>query len=243
MAISEENKAKLAINDRGIAFPLKLDSPPNSPSEGRKVDEVGSFNTVTSAESELVWAPKETDAATLGTPNVIGVGPISADILDSELIITIHPQTVRLSGRYGFDTFHNITYSFKVPTTNDSPQSSVVTKTGFPIVLDPNLKNLMSCAIDTRETRDANYTVDFIVEFDYSSPLDSPPNSPFTPPSTVTNSDGTYQLYVDSAEEKAYRKDRFVFNQTIRNFTGEQIGGLFRDALDAVLNSPPDSPL
>ena len=234
MAISEENKAKLAINDRGIAFPLKLDSPPNSPSEGRKVDEVGSFNTVTSAESELVWAPKETDAATLGTPNVIGVGPISADIIDSELIITIHPQTVRLSGRYGFDTFHNITYSFKVPTTNDSPQSSVVTKTGFPIVLDPNLKNLMSCAIDPRETRDVNYTVDFIVEFDYSS---------LTPPSTVTNSDGTYQLYVDSAAEKAYRKDRFVFNQTIRNFTGEQIGGLFRDALDAVLNSPPDSPL
>jgi len=38
-----------------------------------------------------------------------------------------------------------------------------------------------------------------------------------------------YDLYVEGT--KAYRRDRFLFNQTIRNFTGENIGALVRAAL------------
>ena len=48
---------------------------------------------------------------------------------------------------------------------------------------------------------------------------------------TTINEDGKYTLYVDTTTQKAYRKDRFVFNQTVRNFTGEKIGELMRAAI------------
>jgi hypothetical protein len=241
MAISAENRSKLTINDRGISFPINNDTPPQSR------DEVSTFNTTESAESELVWSPKETDATTLGTPTVIFVGNVSPDLIDTDLIIEIDTQTqsVHLSGFYGFDSFPNITYKFKNtdyrPSTLDSPPElsspiipgeappeAIISGSGLPLPFNhPYFNSLFEIKIDPTLTRDYNYSVDFIVEFDYSS-LD-------TAPSTITNDDSpeTYQLYVDTVEQKAYRKDRFVFNQTVRNFTGEQIGGLLRTAIQS----------
>ena len=241
MAISAENKSKLAINDRGISFPINNDTPP------QPRDEVSTFNTTESEESELVWSPKETDAATLGTPTVIFVGNVSPDLIDTDLIIEIDTQTqsVHLSGFYGFDSFPNITYKFKntdyTPSTLDSPPDlsspiipgeappeAIISGSGLPLPFNhPYFNSLFEIKIDPTLTRDYNYSVDFIVEFDYSS-LD-------TAPSTITNDDSpeTFQLYVDTVEQKAYRKDRFVFNQTVRNFTGEQIGGLLRTAIQS----------
>ena len=241
MAISAENKSKLAINDRGISFPINNDTPP------QPRDEVSTFNTTESEESELVWSPKETDATTLGTPTVIFVGNVSPDLIDTDLIIEIDTQTqsVHLSGFYGFDSFPNVTYKFKNtdyrPSTLDSPPDlsspiipgeappeAIISGSGLPLPFDqPYFNSLFEIKIDPTLTQDYNYSVDFIIEFDYSS-LD-------TAPSTITNDDSPekFQLYVDTVEQKAYRKDRFVFNQTVRNFTGEQIGGLLRTAIQS----------
>lgn len=241
MAISEENKSKLAINDRGISFPVNNDTPP------QPRDEVSTFNTTESEESELVWSPKETDAATLGTPTVIFVGNVTPDLIDTDLIIEIDTQTqsVHLSGFYGFDSFPNITYKFKNtdyrPSTLDSPPDlsspiipgeappeAIISGSGLPLPFDhPYFNSLFEIKIDPTLTQDYNYSVDFIVEFDYSALGVSP--------STITTDDSPekYQLYVDTVEQKAYRKDRFVFNQTVRNFTGEQIGGLLRTAIQS----------
>lgn len=241
MAISEENKSKLAINDRGISFPVNNDTPP------QPRDEVSTFNTTESEESELVWSPKETDAATLGTPTVIFVGNVSPDLIDTNLIIEIDTQTqsIHLSGFYGFDSFPNVTYKFKntdyTPSTLDSPPDlsspiipgeappeAIISGSGLPLPFNhPYFNSLFEIKIDPTLTQDYNYSVDFIVEFDYSALGVSP--------STITTDDSPekYQLYVDTVEQKAYRKDRFVFNQTVRNFTGEQIGGLLRTAIQS----------
>jgi hypothetical protein len=40
-----------------------------------------------------------------------------------------------------------------------------------------------------------------------------------------------YDLYVEGG--RAYRKDRFTFNQTVRNWTGERIGDLLRTAIES----------
>ena len=48
---------------------------------------------------------------------------------------------------------------------------------------------------------------------------------------TIIDEDGNFEIYVDEADEKAYRKDVFVFNQSVRNFTGEQIGEVMRAAI------------
>lgn len=53
--------------------------------------------------------------------------------------------------------------------------------------------------------------------------LDSPPDPDLD---GIVN----YDLYVEGA--RAYRKDRFTFNQTVRNWTGERIGDLIREALN-----------
>lgn len=231
MAITQENKSKLTINDRGISFPVNNDSPP------QPRDEVSTFNvTRESADSELVWSPKATDAASLGTPTVIFVGNVSSDLIDSDLILTIDTQTqsVHLSGFYGFDSFPNVTYKFKNTDLLDSPEA-IISGSGLPLPFNNKYFNsLFEIKIDPTLTRDYNYSVDFIVEFDYSS-------LSIAAPSTITNNDSpeTYQLYVDTVGQKAYRKDRFVFNQTVRNFTGDQIGSLLRDAITkASLNSP-----
>tara|TARA_R110002153_G_scaffold63253_1_gene169824 strand:- start:1842 stop:2708 length:867 start_codon:yes stop_codon:yes gene_type:complete len=243
MAITQENKSKLTINDRGISFPINNDTPP------QPRDEVSTFNiTRESAESELVWSPKTTDAASLGTPTVIFVGNVSSDLIDSDLILTIDTQTqsVHLSGFYGFDSFPNVTYKFKntdyTPSTLDSPPDlsspiipgeappeAIISGSGLPLPFNNKYFNsLFEIKIDPTLTRDYNYSVDFIVEFDYSS-------LSIAAPSTITNNDSpeTYQLYVDTVGQKAYRKDRFVFNQTVRNFTGEQIGSLLRTAIQS----------
>ncbi len=241
MAITQEIKSKLAINDRGISFPVNNDTPP------QPRDEVSTFNTTESEESELVWSPKETDVATLGTPTVIFVGNVTPDLIDTDLIIEIDTQTqsVHLSGFYGFDSFPNVTYKFKNtdyrPSTLDSPPDlsspiipgeappeAIISGSGLPLPFDhPYFNSLFEIKIDPTLTQDYNYSVDFIVEFDYSALGASP--------STITTDDSPekYQLYVDTVEQKAYRKDRFVFNQTVRNFTGEQIGGLLRTAIQS----------
>ena len=266
MAISEENKDKLKQIDRGISFPVN--------SDGNAIDEVGAFNIEAGVDSDLKWSAKETDAALLGTGTIIGCKLLSVDLLDSEITTTTGTQFVTLGGRYGFSTFSNITYSFKNPTTN-----LIVSKAGFPLTTDPNIKNLTEFSIDPKSNQDVNYTVEFIVEFDYSevanqsvdelqfdggegtgtgitllleSSTEANPARLLLESSTRTedygegnfsvedgdfviqttvDDDGNFLLFVDEVEQKAYRKDVFTFNQTVRNFTGEKIGEIFRAAI------------
>jgi hypothetical protein len=245
MAISEEIIRQLTPQLRGVAFPQNFDASPVS-----FVQEVGSFNInapeTAAVASRCQWKAKADDIANLGDPTVIQCELIAATTLDPNVSREIvNNQILELGGFYGFDSFPNVTYKFKNtdyrPSTLDSPPElsspiipgeappeAIISGSGLPLPFNhPYFNSLFEIKIDPTLTRDYNYSVDFIVEFDYSS-LD-------TAPSTITNDDSpeTYQLYVDTVEQKAYRKDRFVFNQTVRNFTGEQIGGLLRTAIQS----------
>lgn len=265
MAISEENKRLLAQNDRGVAFPKKA-------GDETIVDEVGTFNTDVGVTSQLRWEAKNTDASVYGPGTVIECKLLSTDNVDSEITTEADTEFIRLGGRYGFSTFPNITYSYVNPANNET-----INKSGFPIVDDPNVKNLVEFAIDPKRHQDVNYTVEYIVEFDYSdvanasvdelqfdggggdgislllesSTTDNPArllleestkvedygitNASDDPSDstiqTIIDEDGNFEIYVDEADEKAYRKDVFVFNQSVRNFTGEQIGEVIRAAI------------
>lgn len=271
MAISEENKDRLKQIDRGISFPVN--------SEGNAVDEVGAFNIAVGVDSDLKWSPKETDTDVYGPGTIIECKLLAVDLLDSEITTNTGTEFVTLGGRYGFGTFPNITYSFKNPTTN-----LIVSETGFPVTTDPNVKNLTEFSIDPNENQDVNYTVEFIVEFDYSEVADQSVDelqldfggdtgislllessteanparlllesstrvedygeSDFSEEAgdftiqTIVDDDGKFLLFIDEAEQKAYRKDVFTFNQTVRNFTGEKIGEVFRAAISGE-DAPP----
>ena len=263
MALSNEIKELLAANIRGTKFPTEIGS-------SLEVDQVGAFNIAIPINSELKWSPKTTDPSLLGTSSVLECVITGVSYTDSEVVLSKNNQFVTLGGQYGFGTFPSISYSFK-----DADKNTIISDTGFPISTNPSVKNLTEFAIDPLANRDVNYTVDFVVEFDYSnlaeesvdeiqfdggtgisillesSTTDNPARlltetstaideygaGDFSVDSgdfiiqTTINEDGKYTLYVDTIAQKAYRKDRFVFNQTVRNFTGEKIGALMRAAI------------
>ena len=187
----------------------------------------------------------------------------------------INNQSLELSGQYGFDSFPNVTYKFKntdyLPGRLEDgsvPPEAIISGTGLPFPADNKyFKNLIEVKIDERLNRDIFYTVDFVVEFDYTQiafefvdeillesghamKKESDDDSPIgrlvkessqrqtdvpiiTTPDSPEDADGdgslNYDLYVEGG--RAYRRDRFLFNQTIRNWSGERIGDLVRAAL------------
>jgi hypothetical protein len=82
---------------------------------------------------------------------------------------------------------------------------------------------------DPRIGRELEYTVNFLIEFDYSALLISPPSSPPTPDPTAedlgiitdiaSSNPTTYNFYVDLDNDKAYRKDQIRFTQFVRNYS------------------------
>ena len=262
MALSNEIKELLAANIRGTKFPTEIGN-------DLEVDQVGAFNIAVPINSELKWIAKSTDPSLLGPSTVLDCVVSGIDYIDKEVVINVSNTLVTLGGQYGFDTFPSISYSFKDADTN-----TIISETGFPISTNPNVKNLTEFSIDPLANRDINYTVDFVIEFDYSdlaeesvdelqfdggtgitlllesSTSDNPARLLTESSTTISdyaegdeslesdsqiqttiNEDGKYTLYVDTNAQKAYRKDRFVFNQTVRNFTGEKIGELMRAAI------------
>ena len=128
-----------------------------------------------------------------------------------------------MSGEYGLATFDRLSYEFKDINTNETFKMS-----GWPPT-DPRAKYMFKLNQDPRTGRELEYTVNFLIEFDYSALLISPPSSPPTPDPTAedlgiitdiaSSNPTTYNFYVDLDNDKAYRKDQIRFTQFVRNYS------------------------
>ena len=189
----------------------------------RGVGDLGELGTFQSVNSQCVWLPKDTDEANYDLSSVIGCELVSSTSNDPLVIKTTTSSQVNLSGEYGLATFDRLSYEFKDINTNETFKMS-----GWPPT-DPRAKYMFKLNQDPRTGRELEYAVDFVIEFDYSALLISPPSSPPTPDPTaedlgiitdIASSNPTmYNFYVDSDNDKAYRKDRVTFTQFVRNYS------------------------
>ena len=189
----------------------------------RGIGDLGELGTFQSVNSQCVWLPKDTDEANYDLSSVIGCELVSSTSNDPLVIKTTTSSQVNLSGEYGLATFDRLSYEFKDINTNETFKMS-----GWPPT-DPRAKYMFKLNQDPRTGRELEYAVDFVIEFDYSALLISPPSSPITPNPTAedlgiitdiaSSNPTTYNFYVDSDNDKAYRKDRVTFTQFVRNYS------------------------
>lgn len=191
--------------------------------QNRGVGDLGEVGTFETVNNQCVWIPKNTDAANYGLSSVIECELVSSTVNDPLVIKTATSSQFNLSGEYGLATFDQLSYEFKDINTNETFKMS-----GWPPT-DPRAKYMFKLNQDPRTSRELDYVVDFVIEFDYSALLISPPSSPITPNPTVedlgiitdiaSSNPTTYNFYVDLDNDKAYRKDRVTFTQFVRNYS------------------------
>ena len=195
--ISDEIKYQLVAQDRGTG----------------DLGEVGSCEEI---NSTCDWSEKGTDAASYGTSTVIGCTYISSDANDPLVITNASTTTLSITGEYGLATFNQVSYKFK----DINPPYELFTGSGWPPPFktrpptdNPDLPNyhMYELIEDPRTNRDVTTVVEFLIEFDFSSIA--------TPPALDIATSDTYNLYVDTVNEKAYRKDRISFVHTVRNYS------------------------
>ena len=185
--ISDEIKNQLVAQERTLSL----------------LDLVGSCEPIGEVCS---WPAKADDASNYGTSTVIGCKYISSDVYDPSIVTNASTTDLYITGEYGLATFDQISYKFKDIETNEKLSGS-----GWPPT-DPRVKYMYELIEDSRGNRDVTHTVEFIIEFDFSS-LGTPPTSDI-----ATSDPITYNVYVDSANQKAYRKDHVPFAHTVRNY-------------------------
>ena len=216
--ISDEIKAQLVAQDRGTG----------------DLGEVGSCEEI---NSTCDWSEKDTDAANYGTSTVIGCTYISSDANDPLIITDASTTNLSITGEYGLATFNEVSYKFK----DINPPYELFTGSGWPPTvvprhpsIDTHLPNyhIYELIEDPRTNRDVTTIVEFLIEFDFSSIA--------TPPTSIAPSASTYSLYVDTVNEKAYRKDRISFVHTVRNYSYVKFRTQLLDALSGELLGEPD---
>tara|TARA_R110002167_G_scaffold364697_1_gene587117 strand:+ start:2997 stop:3647 length:651 start_codon:yes stop_codon:yes gene_type:complete len=191
--------------------------------QNRGVGDLGELQTFENINSQCVWLPKDTDGANYNLSSVIGCELVSSTSNDPLVVKTTTSSQVNLTGEYGLGTFDQLSYEFKDIDTNEKFVGS-----GWPPT-DLRAKYMFKLNQDPRSSRELDYVVDFVIEFDYSALLVSLPSSPITPDPTAedlgiitdiaSSNPIAYNFYVDSDNNKAYRKDRIRFTQFIRNFS------------------------
>jgi hypothetical protein len=269
--ISDEIKNQLIGINRGVAFPVDNEASPEI-----IVDEVGTFNLgsdvdddgiskpVPPARSRCIWAARTSyddegnDYVLYGVPTVLECNFISVNAVEPNISTeVIDNEYVQIDGLYGFDTFPNISYAYKNSDTNE-----IIEGTGFPLPNNEYIKNLVKIGIDPLLNKDVEYTVDFLIEFNYGQiafdsvdtlltedggTLLQESNDPLGSNRTrimletsireidsyleseIDPQTGGYLLYVDGP--LIYRKDRFKFIHTVRNWTGERFSEMIQSAL------------
>lgn len=188
--ISDEIKNKLIAQPRGLG-------------------DLGEIGTSDPLNEVCSWSPKDTDAGRYGDSTVIDCKLISSS--NDPCVIRASSSTqVTLSGEYSLSTFDQISYKFKDIETNEIIQAK-----GWPPT-DPRAKYMFELIQDPRHNIDVKTVVEFIIEFDFSNLLvsSSSPSPTAAELGIVTNDN----LYVDEENQKAYRKDRIEFIQTVRNW-------------------------
>ena len=189
--ISDEIKKQMIAQPRGLA----------------DLGEIGTFDTFKEVCS---WTPKDTDRANYGDSTVIGCKIISSS--NDPCVIRSRSSTqVILSGEYSLSTFDRLAYKYKDIETNE-----IFEVKGCPDPCDPRTKYMFELIQDPRKNIDVKTVVDFIIEFDFSGLLESSssPNPTAAELGIITDDN----LYVDEENQKAYRKDRIEFIQTVRNY-------------------------
>ena len=213
--ISDEIKNQLVAQDRGTG-------------------DLGLVGSCESARAICTWSEQNTDAANYGTSTVVDIAHISTDVNDPSIETQVVGNSLFVLGEYGLATFDDISYKF-----NDiNPPYESFTGSGWPPPFEsrppednPDLPNyhVYELIEDSRTNRDVTRVVEFLIEFDFSS-IGTPPVS-----DTATSDPITYNLYVDTANQKAYRKDRISFAHTVRNYSFRK----FTTELEAVTSGEP----
>jgi len=175
--------------------------------QDRGTGDLGEVGSCENARAICTWSEQTTDAATYGTATVVDITHISTDVNDPSIEPQAFGNSLFVLGEYGLSTFDNVSYEYKDLDTNEE-----LVGTGWPPT-DPRAKNMYKLIEDDRANRDVTRVVEFCIEFDFSS-LGSPPTSDI-----VTSDPITYNVYVDTVNEKAYRKDRISFIHTVRNYS------------------------
>jgi len=189
--ISDEIKNNLTAQLRGLG----------------DLGEIGTFDPLNEICS---WSPKDTDSADYGDSTVIDCKIISSSN-DPCVRYSCSSTQVILSGEYGFSTFDRLAYKYKDIETNE-----IFEVKGCPDPCDPHTKYMFELIQDPRKNIDVKIVVEFIIEFDFSSLLESSSSpNPIAEELGIITDDN---LYVDEENQKAYRKDRIEFIQTVRNY-------------------------
>jgi len=213
--ISDEIKNQLVPQDRGTG-------------------DLGLVGSCENARVVCTWSEQSTDAANYGTSTVTSVTYISTDVNDPSIETQAIGNSLYILGEYGLSTFDDISYEYK----NINPPYENFTGSGWPPPFEsrppadnPDLPNyhIYKLIEDSRTNRDVTHVVEFCIEFDFSS-LGSPPTSDI-----VTSDPITYNLYVDTTNQKAYRRDRISFVHTVRNYSFRK----FTTELAAVASGEP----
>jgi hypothetical protein len=203
----------------------------------RGISDLGENATFEQINLSCIWEPRDNDQSEYGVSAVIGCEFISTDVNDPLITKSVDNDKVNITGEYGISTFDRISYEFKDIETNETFHVK-----GWPPT-DPRIKYMYKLNQDPREIRDVNYIVDFLIEFDFSSLLVAPPSTEVPPPppptpselGIITDSVGSnYNFYVDESTEKAYRKDRVIFNQTVRNYSFRKLAPELKKILDSM---------
>jgi endo-1,4-beta-xylanase len=213
--ISDEIKDQLVAQDRGTG-------------------DLGLVGSCENARAICTWSEQSTDAANYGTSTVVDITHVSVDVDDPSIETKVFGNSLFVLGEYGLSTFDDISYEFK----DINPPYEFSTGSGWPPPFqsrppedNPHLPNyhVLKLIEDSRTNRDVTRVVEFLIEFDFSS-IGTPPVSDI-----ATSDPITYNLYVDTANEKAYRKDRISFVHTVRNYSFRK----FTTELAAVTSGEP----
>ena len=188
--------------------------------------DLGETATFYSLDDQCIWLARDTDLEDYGESVVVKCEFVSTNSEDASVIKTVDDTKLSLTGEYGLATFDRLSYEFKDIETNETFKVE-----GWPPT-DPRAKYMFKVNQDPRRIRDIDYFVDYIIEFDFSPLLVSPPAvppAPALPPPTpeeldiitdvATTNPLTYNFYVDEENEKAYRRDRVKFVQAVRNYS------------------------
>jgi len=215
--ISDEIKNQLVAQDRGTG-------------------DLGLVGSCENARAICTWSEQSTDAANYGTSTVVDITHISVDIDDPSIETEVFGNSLFILCEYGLATFDDISYKFK--DINSQNHDETFTDSGWPPPFqsrppadNPDLPNyhIYKLIEDPKQNRDVTHVVEFLIEFDFSS-IGTPPVS-----DTATSDPITYNLYVDTVNEKAYRKDRISFVHTVRNYSFRK----FTTELAAVTSGEP----
>ena len=199
--ISDEIKNQLVAQDRGTG-------------------DLGLVGSCENARAICTWSEQSSDAANYGTSTVVDITHISADVDDPSIKTEVFGNSLFVLGEYGLSTFDDISYKFKDINSQDPDET--FTGSGWPPPFqsrppadNPDLPNyhMYELIEDSRTNRDVTRVVEFLIEFDFSS-IGTPPTSDIATADPIT-----YNLYVDTVNEKAYRKDRISFVHTVRNYS------------------------